>query len=406
MTGYHPPLARNLPELSMTYDLLLKGGHVIDPASGRDGTADVGFKDGKVAAVADRISDSEAKETRSAAGFYVVPGLIDLHTHVYWGGTIYGVDPDKLGRASGMTTAVDAGSAGSGNFRGLVDLQQSRTDVRILAFVNLSYPGIFSDLRQVNFGEAEDIRLLNVPHVVKTLKAWPNKAVGIKIRVGKSTTGALGAMPLHLAVNASEQAGGTPIMVHIGADMPPRLEEILDPLRQGDIVTHCYTPKMNKPLDTRGKLRDCMVAGRERGVIMDVGHGAGSFGFDICRAMLELGFTPDVISSDVHLYSAAGPAYDVLVTMSKFLCLGLPLTDVIRAATSAPAAAMKRSDIGSLKVGSAGDAALLEIEKGPVVYVDAIGQEMKADRRLVPRGVVLSGRWWSDGMPPAVNGSK
>ena len=163
---------------------------------------------------------------------------------------------------------------------------------------------------------------------------------------------------------------------------------------------------MNKPLTTKGQLRDCMVAGRERGVIMDVGHGAGSFGFDVCRTMLELGFTPDVISSDVHLYSADGPAYDVLVTMSKFLCLGLPMVDVIRAATSAPAAAMRRTDIGTLKVGAAGDAALLEIKKGLVTYVDAIGGEMKADKRLVPRGIVLHGKWWSDGMAPTLTGSK
>jgi dihydroorotase len=390
----------------MSYDLLLKGGHVIDPAAGRDGIADVAFKDGKVAAVAERLSDAEAKETRSAEGFYVVPGLIDLHTHVYWGGTIFGVDPDALGRASGMTTAVDAGSAGAGNIRGLVDLQQSRTDVRLLAYVNLSFPGIFSDLRAVNFGEAEDLRLLNVAHVVKALKTWPERTVGIKIRVGRSTTGSLGAMPLHLAIQASEEAGNAPVMVHVGADMPPRLEEILDPLRPGDIVTHCYTPKMNKPLTTQGQLRDCMVAGRARGVIMDVGHGAGSFGFDVCRAMLDLGFAPDVISSDVHLYSADGPAYDVLVTMSKFLCLGLPLVDVIRGATSAPAAAMRRSDIGTLEPGAAGDAALLEIRKGPVVYVDAIGGEMKADRRLVPRGIVLHGKWWSDGQPRELTGRK
>jgi dihydroorotase len=238
----------------------------------------------------------------------------------------------------------------------------------------------------------------------KALKAWPDKTVGIKIRVGRSTTGALGAMPLHLAINASEQAGNAPVMVHIGADMPPRIEEIVDPLRKGDIVTHCNTPKMNKPLTSKGQLRDCMVAGRERGVIMDVGHGAGSFGFDVCRTMLELGFAPDVISSDVHLYSADGPAYDVLVTMSKFLCLGLPLMDVIRGATAAPAAAMRRGDIGSFRQGAAGDAALLEIKKGPVVYVDAIGGKMKADKRLVPRGVVVGGRWWSDGMPREIKG--
>ncbi len=390
----------------MTYDLLLKGGHVIDPGAGRDGIADIAFKDGKVAAVAERISEAGAKEVRSAEGFHVVPGLIDLHAHVYVGGTTYGVDPDKLGHASGMTTAVDAGSAGAANIRGLVDHQQRLTDVRILAFVNLAYPGIYGDLRVAHVPEAEDLRLLNMPHVVKALKAWPDSVVGIKIRVGRSSTAALGAMPLHMAIAASEQAGNAPVMAHIGADMPPRLEEIIDPLRKGDIVTHCYTPKMNKPLTTKGQLRDCMVAGRERGVIMDVGHGAGSFGFDICRAMLELGFTPDVISSDVHLYSADGPAYDVLVTMSKFLCLGLPLTDVVRAATSAPAAAMRRTDIGTLKPGSAGDAVLLEIKKGPVVYVDAIGGEMRADRRLVPRGVVLHGKWWSDGMPKELTGRK
>lgn len=390
----------------MSYDLLLKGGHVIDPAAGRDGIADIAFKDGKVAAVAERISEAEAREVRSAQGLHVVPGLIDLHAHVYVGGTTYSVDPDKLGHASGMTTAVDAGSAGAANIRGLVDHQQRLTDVRILAFVNLAYPGIYGDLRAVYIAEAADLHLLNVPHVVKTLKTWPDSVVGIKIRIGRSSTGALGAMPLHLAIAASEQAGNAPVMAHIGADMPPRLEEILDPLRKGDIVTHCYTPKMNKPLTSKGQLRDCMVAGRERGVIMDVGHGAGSFGFDICRAMLDLGFTPDVISSDVHLYSADGPAYDVLVTMSKFLCLGLPLADVIRAATAAPAAAMRRTDIGTLKVGAAGDAALLEIKKGPVVYVDAIGGEMKADKRLVPRGVVLHGKWWSDGMPKELTGRK
>ncbi len=388
----------------MTYDLLLKGGHVIDPATGRDGVADVAFKGGKVAVVAEKISDADARETRSAAGYYVVPGLIDLHAHVYVGGTTYGVEPDQLGRMSGTTTVVDAGSAGAANIRGLIDHQQRLTEVRILAFVNLAFPGIYGDLRAVYIAEASDLHLLNVPHVVRTLKMWPDSVVGIKIRIGRSSTAALGAMPLHLAIAASEQAGNAPVMAHIGADMPPRLEDILDPLRKGDIVTHCYTPKMNKPLDTKGKLRDCMVAGRERGVIMDVGHGAGSFGFDVCRAMMELGFKPDVISSDVHLYSADGPAYDVLVTMSKFLCLGLPLVDVVRAATAAPAAAMRRSDIGSLKPGSAGDATLLEIKKGPVVYVDAVGGEMKADRRLVPRGIVLGGKWWSDGMAPTLKG--
>jgi len=185
---------------------------------------------------------------------------------------------------------------------------------------------------------------------------------------------------------------------------PPRLEDILDPLRPGDIVTHCCTPKTNRPITSKGQLRDCMIAAPARGVIMDVGHGAGSFGFDIGRVMLELGFAPDVISSDVHLFSVDGPAFDVLVTMSKFLCLVLPLVDVIRAATAAPAAAMRRPELGTLAPGAIGDAVLLEIRRGPVVYRDAVGGELRDDRRLVPRGIVVAGKWWDEGRAPALSG--
>jgi dihydroorotase len=380
----------------VTYDLLLKGGHVIDPAAGRDGTADVAFKNGKVAAVAENISEADAKETRQAAGLYVTPGLIDLHAHVYWGGTFLGVDADKVAKGSGMTTAVDAGSAGAGNISGLLDLVAPRTAVRILAYVNMSFPGIYAGA--IGVGEADDLRLLNIPHVVQALRKYSDQTVGIKVRLGRSSSGALGAMPLHIAVAASELADNAPIMCHVGLDLPPRLEDILEPLRKGDILTHCCTPKLNKPLTSKGQLRDCMIAGRERGVIMDVGHGSNSFGFDVARTMIELGFMPDVISSDVYLFSIDGPAYDVLVTMSKFLCLGVPLVEVIRAATAAPASAMRRSDIGTLEVGAAGDAVLLEIRKGAVAYIDAIGNELKSDKRLVPRGIVLGGRWWHDGM--------
>jgi dihydroorotase len=386
----------------MSYDLVLADGHLIDPACGIDGPADIAFKDGRVAAVGQGLASADAREIRSAAGFHVVPGLIDLHAHVYWGGTYFGVDADTVARGSGMTTAVDAGSAGAGNLRGLIELVGTRTAVRILAFVNLAFPGIFSDSHRLAVGEAEDLRLLDIRYCVEALKRWRDHAVGIKIRVGGSSTKDLGAMPLHMAIRASELAGGVPVMAHVGADMPPRLDDIVDPLRPGDIVTHCCTPKMNRPITSKGQLRDCMQAARARGVIMDVGHGAGSFGFDIGRAMLDLGFAPDVISSDVHATSVDGPAYDVLVTMSKFLCLGLPLADVVRAATAAPAAAMRRADIGTLAPGAVGDAVLLEIARGPVLYRDSVGGELRDDRRLVPRGIVLAGRWWDDGRAPVL----
>jgi dihydroorotase len=381
----------------MAFDLLLKNGHVVDPAQGLDGQADVAFLDGKVAAVASSISDADAHETRDVGGLYVLPGLIDLHTHVYWGGTFLGVQAEIVARKSGMTTAVDAGSAGASNIKGLVHLVAPRSPVRILAFLNLSFTGIFADTGRITMGEAEDLRLLNLAHCVEGAKSYPHHVIGIKVRVGASSTAHLGAMPLHMGIRAAELAGNLPVMAHIGAGLPPRLEDIVDPLRRGDILTHCCTPKQNSPLNGERALRDCMIAARERGVIMDIGHGSGSFGFDVARRMLELGFAPDVISSDVHIQCIDGPAHDVLATMSKFLFLGLPLNDVVRAATAAPAAALRRSDLGTLAPGAAGDASLVEIRKGPVSFFDSIGNRLDGNRRFVSRGIVIGGRWWHDG---------
>jgi len=268
---------------------------------------------------------------------------------------------------------------------------------RILAFLNLSVVGIFADAGRLTVGEAEDLRLLDIKHCVDAARANADGVVGIKIRVGASTTAHLGAMPLHMAIRAAELAGDLPVMVHIGAGMPPRIEDIVEPLRRGDVLTHFCTPKANSPLTSAGEIRDCMIAARERGVIMDIGHGSGSFGFKVAEKMLDEGFLPHVISSDVHAQCLEGPAYDVLETMSKFLVMGLPLVEVIRAATEAPAAVCRRADLGTLAVGSAGDATILHIRKGRTEFTDSIGAKLAGDRRFVAQGVVLKGAWWADG---------
>lgn len=382
----------------MPFDLVLTGGHVIDPAQGLDGPADVAFSDGRVAAVGPGLDLQGAGDIRSAEGCYVVPGLIDLHTHVYHHGTAISVDAERVARASGSTTCVDTGSAGAGNMAGFRHHVIERSPVRIFAYVNLAYPGIFQGSGGMRLPEAENLDYLSIPHCVAGVRAHREHVVGIKIRVGLSTTGRLGAMPLHLAIRAAEIAD-VPVMVHVGAAPPPRLEEIVDPLRAGDIVTHCYTPKVNSPLTTGGKVRDTYLAARERGVVFDVGHGAGSFGFDMARQMIDQGFWPDVISSDVHVDCIDGPAHDVLVTMSKFLCLGMPLVDVIRAATATPARVMNHPELGTLAPGSAGDATLLVIDRGSFRYVDSIGDVMTGEQRLRQRGIVLRGGWWDDGRP-------
>jgi dihydroorotase len=378
------------------YDLLLTGGHVLDPSQGLDGPADLAFADGRVAAIGPDLDRRDAAEVKSAAGCYVVPGLIDLHTHVYWGGTAISVPAERVARASGATTLVDTGSAGAGNMLGFRHHVIERSDVRILAFVNLSFPGIFLGRGDVRMPEADNLDHLSIPHCVESVRAHREHVVGIKIRVGLSTTGALGAIPLHLAIRAAEIAG-VPVMVHVGAAPPPRIEDIAEPLRPGDILTHCYTPKVNSPLAPDGRVRSALRDARDRGVLFDVGHGAGSFGFDTAKAMLDEGFPPDVISSDVHVGCIDGPAHDVLVTMSKFLCLGLSLQDVVKAASLAPAQAIGHPELGSLSVGSAGDATLLQVEEGSFRYVDSIGHALHGEKRLQHRGIVLRGRLWDDG---------
>lgn len=379
----------------MTFDLVIRNGHVIDPLTGMDEIADVAFFDGKVAHVAPKI-DGDAHSIREAAGLYVLPGLIDLHTHVYPGGTSLGIDPARIAISSGTTTAVDAGSAGANNFAGLVDHVIPKSPIRILAFMNISHVGIFMT-PGIRIGEAEHLEFLDIDRCVNAVGKYREHVVGVKIRVGASTTGKLGAVPLHMAIRAAEMAGDLPVMVHVGADLPPTLEEIVDPLRPGDILTHYCSPKRNSPLKTDGKVRDCILAARQRGVIMDLGHGGGSFGFDIGRAMLAQGMAPDVISSDVHAYCIEGVAPDVLDSMTKFLELGMPLNDVVRAATATPAAVCRRPDIGTLRPGSAGDATLVELREGRFPLVDSIGKKIEAKQRLVPRGVVIAGRWWHDG---------
>lgn len=377
------------------YDLLLKGGRVVDPGQGLDTDSDVAFKDGKVAEIGAGIDAAAAGDVRDVSGKIVSPGLIDLHTHVYWGGTSLGVDAEMIARRSGTTTFVDAGSAGAGNIAGFRKHVIEPSDLRILAFLNISFPGIYGFSKAVMVGECEDLRLLDARECLRVATENRDILVGIKARVGARAGGNSGLAPLMLAIEVADEIG-LPVMAHID-NPPPTRDEVLNALRPGDILTHCFRPFPNAPIRGDNSIREEILEARDRGIVFDIGHGYGGFAFKSGRAMLAEGVMPDVLSSDVHVLCVDGPAYDALAIMSKFMALGMTLTEVIEATTANPARALRRDDIGTLRVGAAGDATVLTESRGRFVHTDAIGETIEADMQLDLAGVVVGGRWWHDG---------
>ena len=378
-------------------DLILRGGRVVDPSQNIDRITDVRFTNGVVAALGDKLAGGPDTEVHEVRGKVVAPGLIDLHTHVYWGGTSIGVDAVALAHTSATAVFVDAGTAGPGNFPGFrKHVIEPAMPVRILPFLNVSYAGIFAFSNTVMVGECAELRLLDLNECVRVVRENADLICGIKVRVGRGAGGTSGIAPMDMALEVAEETG-LPLMAHLDYP-PPSRNEVLSRLRPGDILTHCFRPFPNAPTGPAGGVRPEVAAARERGVIFDIGHGGGSFGFRTGRAMLAAGFKPDVISSDVHVLSIKGPAFDLLHTLGKFLALGMTLPEVVACATVNAARAIRRPGLGTLKPGAAGDASVFEVLTTPTEYRDVQGELIVGERRLVARGLVLGGRWWSDGV--------
>ncbi|MCA3564780.1 MAG: amidohydrolase/deacetylase family metallohydrolase [Methylocystis sp.] len=376
----------------MTYDLILKGGHVIDPSQKIDRIMDVAFTGGKVAACKPNLKADAGTEVRDVSGYIVTPGLIDMHTHVYWGGTSLGIDPDQFARTSGVTTSVDTGSAGPGNWLGFRKHVIEQSEARILAYLHVSFAGIYGFSKTVMVGESEDVRMMAPTECAEVAAANRDLIVGIKVRVGRHSSGDQGTAPLNAALQVAEQVG-MPVMAHIDHP-PPSYEEVLGMLRPGDVLTHAFRPFPNAPCTAQGTVKQEVLAARKRGVLFDIGHGGGSFAFKTARAMLANGFYPDTISSDVHIRCIDGSAFDQVTTMSKFLCMGMPLYDVIAASTLNAGMMLQRTEYGSLKPGSLGDATILTVKEGKFDYVDVVGEHLIGNQRIVSEGVVLKGQWW------------
>lgn len=376
----------------MAYDLVLRNGRVVDPSQKLDQVTDVAFENGKVAALGTELKGKTARAERDVSGLIVVPGLIDMHTHVYWGGTSLSIDAEDFCRLSGVTTCIDTGSAGPGNFAGFRRHVIETSAVRILAYLHISHAGIYAFAHGIEVGESENLRLMNPAAAVDVVEANRDIIVGMKVRVGRHSSGDQGVAPLDIALQVAE-ATGVPLMAHID-EPPPSYEDVLARLRPGDVLTHAFRPFPNAPCTAQGTVKAAVLAARKRGVFFDIGHGMGSFAFRTARAMLANGFLPDTISSDIHQLCINGPAFDQVTTMSKFLCMGMSFSDVIAASTCNAALALRRPELGSLKPGSAGDATLLSVDEGEFDYVDVTGEHLAGRAKINSRGVVIAGRWW------------
>ena len=376
------------------FDLVIKDGEVLDPSQGLRGKRDIGIRFGLVTAVEADIPVARANRVMSAAGRLVVPGLIDLHSHVYTTGI--GIPPDELAPYQGTTTMVSAGDAGSSTFAVYRRYMAAQSRTRLFAFVHIANIG----LSAFPIGELYNIDFAQVDAAAKTLAENSDMAIGIKVRMSQNVIARNGIEPLKRSIRACEIAGTNGrVMCHIGGvETAALMSQILDTLRPGDILTHCYSGAPNDAgqftnIVQDGKLLPAALAAKQRGVVFDVGHGGGSFDYTVAEAAIAQGCTPDNISSDIHVFSgnSAGQPYLTNV-MSKFMNMGYSLEQVLGMVTTGPAKIINRlPKHGTLQVGAPGDVTLLEVVNGPVEFVDTRNNKRQGKVYIKPTNTVVAG---------------
>jgi dihydroorotase len=372
------------------FDLLIKGGQVLDPAQRLNAVRDVGLRNGLVEAVAASIPAERAQRVINAAGKLVVPGLVDLHAHTFPYGSAIGIPADELVPFQGTTTAVSAGDAGANNFAALRRFIMGSTRTRLYAFVHIANIGLTGfpvpELYNIDFARTED--------AARTIAENPDVVLGVKVRMSENVIAKHGLEPLKRAIRACEISGvrGAKVMCHIGGVETPKLmSEILDTLRPRDILTHCFSgaPNLSDQFTNivqDGKLLPAALEAKKRGVHFDVGHGGGSFDYTIAEAAIAQGIMPDTISSDMHVFSGNSPGMPYLTwVMSKFLNIGFTLEQVVGMATINAARAIDRiPGLGTLQVGAPGDVSILEVVEGPVEFVDTRNNKRSGKVYLKP----------------------
>ena len=378
------------------FDLVIKGGDVLDPSQSLRGKRDIGIRFGKIEAVEADIPTARALRVLNADGKLVTPGLVDLHCHVYPYGSALGIPADELVAQQCTTTCVSAGDAGANNFAGFRRYVVAQTRTRLYAFVHIANIGLagfpVAELYNIDFAQPDA--------AAKAIAENSDIVLGAKVRMSENVIAKHGVEPLKRAIAACEQAGdGMKVMCHIGGvETRQLMSQILDLLRPGDILTHCYSGFPNLAGDFTnivqdGKLLPAALAAKQRGVIFDIGHGGGSFDYTVAEAAIAQGTPPDTISSDIHVVSGNTPGMPYLTwVMSKFMGLGFTLEQVVTMATINPAKVINRAPkLGTLQVGAPGDVAIMELVEGPVSFVDTRNNKRDGKMYLKPVQTVAGG---------------
>ena len=378
------------------FDLVIKGGDVLDPSQGLRGRRDIGIRFGVIEAVEADIPATRAQKVLDAAGKLVTPGLVDLHTHVYPYGSAIGIPADELVPYQGTTTCVSAGDAGAHNFAGFRRFVAAQTRTRLYAFVHIANIGLagfpVAELFNIDFAQPDV--------AAKAIAENADMVLGAKVRMSENVIAKHGLEPLKRAISACEQAGtGAKVMCHIGGvETRELMSQILDTLRPGDILTHCYSGFPNVAgeftnIVQDGRVIPAAMSAKQRGVIFDIGHGGGSFDYTVAEAAIAQGCPPDTISSDIHVFSGNTPGMPYLTwVMSKFLGLGFSLEQVVAMSTSKPAGVINRlPKLGTLQVGAPGDVSILELVEGPVSFVDTRNNKREGKAHLKPVQTVAAG---------------
>jgi len=378
------------------FDLLIKGGDVLDPSQSLRGRRDIGIRFGVVEAVEPEIAEARALRVINASGKLVTPGLVDLHSHVYPYGSAIGIPADESVVNQCATTCVSAGDAGANNFAAFRRFIVGQTRTRLYAFVHIANVG----LTPFPVAELYNIDFAQVDACAKTIGENADIALGAKVRMSENVIAKHGTEPLKRAIMACEKSGtGAKIMCHIGGvETGALMSQILDLLRPGDILTHSYSGAPNiagafTNIVQEGKLLPAALAAKQRGVIFDVGHGGGSFDYTVAEIAIPGGCGPDTISSDLHAVSGNTPGMPYLPwVMSKFMGLGFSLEQVVAMATINPAKIINRAPkLGTLQVGAPGDVAIMELVEGPVTFVDTRNNKREGKAYLKPVQTVAGG---------------